>query len=153
MRQLIAAIFASFAAAPALAQDAADAPAAGLMQGGYASLLPLVMIFFIFYFLLIRPQQRKFKEHQLVLANLKKGDMVITGGGKIGKVLKIDGDIAHVELAPGVEVKVLKTTISGLHGTHTAIVTATPEKGSKKKNPAVKNDNIVPSKEDVANDN
>jgi len=131
----------------ALAQDAAAAPAG--MSQNWASILPLVLIFFIFYFLLIRPQQRRFKEHQLLLSNLKKGDMVVTGGGKIAKVLKVADDVVHVELAPGVEVKVLKSTISGLHG----VPVASAKPAAKKKNPAVKNDNIVPSKEDVANDN
>ena len=144
------ALVAALIASPALAQEAA-APASG-MPNNLASLLPLVVIFGIFYFLLIRPQQQRMREHRVVLANLKKGDMVITGGGKIGKVIKVDGDVATVELAPGVEVKVLKSTISGLHGASAAAATPAKTNG-KKKNPAVKNDNIVPSKEDVANDN
>lgn len=143
MRALLTVLVSLTAATSAFAQDAA--PAVG-MQQNWASLLPLILIFFIFYFLLIRPQQRRFKEHQVVLANLKKGDMVVTGGGKIGKVVKVADDVVTVELAPGVEVKVLKSTISGLHGVAVA-------SGKAKKNPAVKNDNIVPSKEDVANDN
>ena len=143
MRTLIIGLM-SLTAAPAFAQEAAADP-----SQNWASILPLVMIFFIFYFLLIRPQQKRFKQHQVTLAALKKGDMVVTGGGKIGKVLKVEDDVVHVELAPGVEVKVLKSTISGLHGVPVASVKA----AAKKKNPAVKNDNIVPSKEDVANDN
>ncbi len=142
------AVVVSLLATPAFAQEAAPA-AAGPMGGQWASMMPLVLIFFIFYFLLIRPQQKRFKLHQATLSNLKKGDMVVTGGGKIGKVLKVADDVVHVELAPGVEVKVLKSTISGLHGASVASVKAAP----KKKNAAVKNDNIVPSKEDVANDN
>lgn len=145
--RFVAAMSALLLSAPALAQEAA-APAAGMTQGTWASMLPLAIIFVIFYILLIRPQQKRFKEHQQVLSNLKKGDMVVTGGGKIGKVLKVVDDVVHVELAPGVEVKVLKSTISGLHG----VKTEAPVAASKKKG-AEKNDNIVPSKEDVANDN
>lgn len=138
------------AAAPAMAQEAVDTGSANApMAQSYASMLPLVMIFVIFYFLLIRPQQKRFKQHQVVLSNLKKGDMVVTGGGKIGKITKVADDVVTVELAPGVEVKVLKSTISGLHG----VPVASAKAATKKKNPAVKNDNIVPSKEDVANDN
>lgn len=134
----------------ALAQEAvATGSANAPMAQSWASVLPLIFIFFIFYFLLIRPQQRRFKEHQILLSNLKKGDMVVTGGGKIAKVVKVADDVVTVELAPGVEVKVLKSTISGLHG----VPVASPKAAPKKKNPAVKNDNIVPSKEDVANDN
>lgn len=147
MRTLVAAAL-MLAAAPAFAQEAAAAAPAAQ---SWAGLAPLVVIFFIFYFLIIRPQQKRFKEHQNTIANLKKGDMVVTGGGKIGKVLKLDGDVVHVELAPGVEVKVLKSTISGLHGATAATVAASPK--AAKKNSAVKNDNVVPSKEDVANDN
>ena len=142
MRALLASLI-SFTAAPAFAQEAAASA-----QPEWVSVLPLVMIFVIFYFLLIRPQQTRFKQHQVVLSSLKKGDTVVTGGGKIAKVLKVEDDVVHVELAPGVEVKVLKSSISGLHGVPTASV-----KPAAKKNAAVKNDNIVPSKEDVANDN
>ncbi len=134
-------------ASPAFAQEAA-APAG--MSQNWASMAPLVIIFGIFYFLLIRPQQRKLKEHQTVLGALKKGDMIVTAGGKIGKVIKIADDVVTVELAPGVEVKVLKSTIAGLHKPAEA---APAKPAAKKKNPAVKNDNAVPSKEDVANDN
>lgn len=141
---MIRTLLAIFAPTAAFAQEAA-APAG--VPGNWASLLPLVVIFFIFYFLLIRPQQKRMREHQVVLANLKKGDMVVTGGGKIGKVLKVDGDVATVELAPGVEVKVLKSTISGLHGAAAAV------SAKAKKDPKVKNDNTVVAKEDVANDN
>jgi preprotein translocase subunit YajC len=151
MRALLATLL-TIAASPAMAQEAT----ATTMPQSWASLLPLVVIFMIFYFLLIRPQQRRFREHQAVLSNLKKGDMVVTGGGKIGKVLKVVDDVVQVELAPGVEVKVLKSTISGLHGASKVAATETkaPAKtAAKKKNAAVKNDNIVPSKEDVANDN
>lgn len=145
--RILAALALALTALPAVAQEDAAAPA---MAQSWASILPLVFIFFIFYFLLIRPQQRRWKQHQEVLSTLKKGDMVVTGGGKIGKIVKVAEDVVHVELAPGVEVKVLKNTISGLHG----VPVATPVKAAKtKKKGGEKNDNIVPSKEDVANDN
>ena len=138
-------------ATPAFAQEAAAS--AGANQN-LMSMAPLVLIFGIFYFLLIRPQQRKFKEHQSVLTNLKKGDVIVSGGGKIGKIIKITDDVVTIELAPGVEVKVLKSTIAGLHKPAAEGVTTAPAKtAKKKKDGAVKNDNAVPSKEDVANDN
>lgn len=143
----VAASLMSLIAAPAVAQEVVESSANAPMAQSWTSIMPLLVIFFIFYFLLIRPQQKRFKQHQQLLSNLKKGDMVVTGGGKIGKVLKVVDDVVHVELAPGVEVKVLKSTISGLHGIPAASVKPA------KKNAAVKNDNIVPSKEDVANDN
>lgn len=77
-------------------------------------ILPMVAIFVIFYFLLIRPQQRKMKAHQEKIASVKKGDQVVTGGGIMGKVVRVDDDYADVELAPGLKVKVVKSTISDI---------------------------------------
>ena len=68
---------------------AADAPAAAGGMGAIAQFVPLILIFVVFYFLLIRPQQKKAKEHQNYLANLKKGDKVITGGGIHGQDLQL----------------------------------------------------------------
>ena len=93
------------------AQDAASTavPAASPLAG----ILPLVLIFVVFYFLLIRPQQRKFKNHQLVLNAIKKGDKVILGGGLYGVVTKVENDNdLMVEIAPGVTVKVARATIA-----------------------------------------
>ncbi|MDW8369313.1 MAG: preprotein translocase subunit YajC [Geminicoccaceae bacterium] len=90
----------------------AQAPGAG---GGdvFVSLLPLVLIFIVFYFLLIRPQQQKMKQHRAMLEALKKGDQVLTGGGIVGKVTRVDPDgMVSVEIAQGVQVKVAKATIS-----------------------------------------
>ncbi|MCS6879383.1 MAG: preprotein translocase subunit YajC [Geminicoccaceae bacterium] len=79
----------------------------------FVSLLPLVLIFIVFYFLLIRPQQQKMKQHRAMLDALKKGDQVLTGGGIFGKVTRIDPDgTVMVEIAQGVVVKVAKGTIS-----------------------------------------
>lgn len=79
----------------------------------FVSLLPLVLIFIVFYFLLIRPQQQKMKQHKAMLEALKKGDQVLTGGGIVGKVTRVDPDgMVMVEIAQGVQVKVVKGTIS-----------------------------------------
>ena len=98
---------------PAYAQAAA--PAAG---GGdiVMSLLPLVLIFAVFYFLMIRPQQSKMKQHREMIENLKKGDQIVTGGGIVGKVVRVDatdGTLA-VEVAPNTQIKVLRHTVADL---------------------------------------
>ena len=93
--------------------DPAYAQAAGGGgQGGIAFLIPLVLIFIVFYFLLIRPQQKRMKEHQNMVAGIRRGDRVITGGGLIGTVTKvIDDDEIQVELAEGVRVRVMRKTV------------------------------------------
>lgn len=91
---------------PAYAQDAGAA-------GGLISIIPFILIFVIMYFLLIRPQQKKMKEHQAMVGALRRGDQVVTQGGIIGKVVKVkeDGE-AEVEIAEGVKVRILKQTIA-----------------------------------------
>ncbi len=93
---------------PAYAQDAGAA-------GGLISIIPFILIFVIMYFLLIRPQQKKMKEHQAMVSALRRGDQVVTQGGIIGKVVKVkeDGE-AEVEIADGVKVRVLKQTIANV---------------------------------------
>lgn len=76
------------------------------------SILPFVGIFVLFYFLMIRPQQRRVKEHQTMLGALKRGDTVVLASGMIGKVTKVDDAEASVEIAPNTVVKVVKSTIS-----------------------------------------
>ncbi len=77
-----------------------------------ASFLPLVLIFAIMYFLLIRPQQKKMKELKAMIDALRRGDQVLTGGGIIGKVTKVgDDNTIEVEIATGVTVKVMKSTV------------------------------------------
>lgn len=79
----------------------------------FAQFIPLVLIFAIMYFLLIRPQQRKLKAHRAMVASLRRGDQVITQGGLIGKVSKVkDDDEIEVELAPNMKVRVVKSTIA-----------------------------------------
>ena len=96
---------------PAYAQAAA--PAAG---GGdiFMSLMPLMLIFVVFYFLLIRPQQQKVKQHRVMIDNLKRGDQIVTAGGLIGKITKVEaGDSSlTVEIAPNVQVKVVRHTVA-----------------------------------------
>ena len=84
------------------------------MEGGAVfQFLPLILIFAIMYFLLIRPQQKKVKEHQAMVAALRRGDQVITQGGIIGKVTKVkeDGEV-EIEIAENVRVRVVKSTIA-----------------------------------------
>jgi preprotein translocase subunit YajC len=78
----------------------------------FLQIFPLLLIFVIFYFLMIRPQQRRVKEHQATIAGVKKGDDVITGGGIRGRVTKVNDDEAEVEIAQGVKIRVVKSTIS-----------------------------------------
>ncbi|THH38260.1 preprotein translocase subunit YajC [Aliishimia ponticola] len=75
--------------------------------------VPLILIFAIMYFLLIRPQQKKMKEHQAMVSSLRRGDQVVTQGGLIGKVSKVkDDNEVEVELAEGVKVRVVQSTIA-----------------------------------------
>jgi preprotein translocase subunit YajC len=91
----------------------AYAQAAGGDAGGLLSFLPLVLIFAVFYFLLIRPQQKKMKQHREMIGNIRRNDRVVTGGGIIGKVTKVvDGeDKVEVEIANNVVVQVARGTI------------------------------------------
>ena len=77
-------------------------------------LLPWVLIFVIFWFLMIRPQQRRVREHQATIAAVKKGDEVVTGGGIRGRVTKVSDDEAEVEIANGVRVRVVKSTLTAV---------------------------------------
>ena len=81
------------------------------MSEGIAQLIPLILIFIIFYFFLIRPQQKKVKEHKIMVENLKRGDKVITSGGIIGEIERIiDNDKVEVEIADNVTVEVIRGT-------------------------------------------
>ena len=90
------------------------------MEGsGIGQFIPLILIFVIFYFFLIRPQQKKVKEHKAMVENLKKGDKVITSGGITGTIERvIDNDRVEVEIAENVKVEIIKATgIQSLVGT------------------------------------
>ena len=103
-------------------ESPAHAATTGAAAGGTASffvqIFPLVLIFIIFYFLLIRPQQRRVKQHQSMVQAVKPRDTVVTGGGLIGKVTKVDDQEVEVEVAQGVRVRVVKSTLSDVrpHG-------------------------------------
>ena len=87
---------------------------AGGAPGGdmFVQLLPLLLIFVVFWFFLIRPQQKKAKQHREMVANVRRGDQVVTGGGLLGKVTKvIDESTVQVELSENVRVKVLSSTL------------------------------------------
>jgi preprotein translocase subunit YajC len=94
---------------PAFAQTAGgQASGAGIL----VQMAPLVLIFVVFYFLLIRPQQTKMKQHKAKIDAVKKGDQVVTGGGLVGKVVRVDEIYADIELAPGMKVKAVKSTLA-----------------------------------------
>ena len=108
-------------ASPAFAQGSGAAAPNGA-AGFFVSIFPLILIFVIFYFLLIRPQQRRMKQHQAMIGAVKKNDMAVTGGGILGKVIKVDEAEVELEIAPNVRVRVLKGTLSEVrpHGTKPA---------------------------------
>ena len=84
-------------------------------QSALIQFLPLVLIFVVFYFLLIRPQQRKAKDHKAMLDALRRGDRVVTGGGIIGTVARVENpEEVTVDIADGVRVRVLRSTISSV---------------------------------------
>lgn len=95
----------------------AATPAAGtpVEPSPFAQLIPFILIIFVVYFFMIRPQSKRFREHQDMVKALKKGDRVVTGGGIIGKVVKAEegNDTLEVEIAAGVNVEVSRQTISG----------------------------------------
>jgi len=94
---------------PAFAQTAGgQASGAGIL----VQMAPLVLIFVVFYFLLIRPQQKKMKEHKGKIEAVKKGDQVVTGGGLVGKVARVDDIYVDIELAPNMKVKAVKSTLA-----------------------------------------
>lgn len=80
---------------------------------GLTALIPLVLMFVIFYFLLIRPQQKRAKEHRDVLQNLKKGDFIVTNGGLYGRVVGLTDQVVTLEVAENVRVKVARSYVAG----------------------------------------
>ena len=112
---------------PAYAQAAAPG-------GGFdiVSILPLILIFAVFYFLLIRPQQKRMKKHKEMQNNLKRGDRILTGGGILGRIVKVEGDdILFVEIAPEVKVRLARTTVAELVGQGEPVSAAANDAGSK----------------------
>jgi len=101
----------------AFAMGSAPGGAAGGAGGGMAAfqqIIPLVFMFAIFYFLLIRPQQKKAKEHKALLEAMKKGDNVITAGGVHGKVTAVENDLVTLEIANNVNIKITKSYIAAI---------------------------------------
>jgi preprotein translocase subunit YajC len=91
-----------------VASASTDAPPAWIQW------LPIIGMILIFWFLIIRPQMKRQKEHQQKIASIKKGDKIVTAGGLVGKVAKVDDNYAELDLAQGVRVKAVKSTISDI---------------------------------------
>ena len=96
---------------PAYAQAAGAAAPAGA-SAIFVQMIPLILIFVVFWFLIIRPQQKRMKEHRATIDAVKKGDGVVTGGGIVGKVTKVEDQVVEVEIAQGVKIKVVKGTLT-----------------------------------------
>ena len=94
--------------------DILTAAAGAEAPPGWVSIIPFVAMGLIFWFLLIRPQMKRQKEHQEKIASIKKNDKVVTAGGLVGKVVKVDDDYAEIEIAQGVRVKAVKHTIGDI---------------------------------------
>jgi preprotein translocase subunit YajC len=105
---------------PAYAQASGAAPSSG--ASAFMSFAPLIFIFIIFYFLLIRPQQKRMKAHQAMIADAQVRDTVITNGGLVGKVTKVDEHELEIEIAQGVKVRVIKSMLADIrkHGAKAA---------------------------------
>ena len=83
---------------------------------GFAQFIPLILIFVIFYFFLIRPQQKKIKDHKIMVSNLKRGDDIVTSGGIIGKVEKVyDEDKIDLSISDNVNIEIIKSTVQSLY--------------------------------------
>ncbi len=95
----------------AYAQAPAPAAAPESFMGSLGSMLPLLLMFVVLYFVMIRPQMKRQKEHKAMIDALQKGDEVVTGGGLIGRVAKLGETFVHVEVASGVEIQVQRTAI------------------------------------------
>ena len=95
----------------AFAQTAPAAAAGGDMQSSLMSMLPLVLMFVVLYFVMIRPQMKKQKEHRAMIDALAKGDEVVTGGGVLGKVSKLSESTVSLEVAAGVEIQIQRSAV------------------------------------------
>jgi len=99
----------NFFISDAMAQAAGTGP-----QGGLVAFLPMIALFVIFYFLLIRPQQKRQKEHKAMLAEIGKGDEVVTMGGLLGKVVDLNDNFMTLEVAKGTHVKVQRNLVQAM---------------------------------------
>lgn len=114
MRTFLATLWLLLAATPAFAQATPAAPADGGIQTMLLQFGPIVLMIVLFYFLLIRPQQRRAKEHAARIAAIKRGDTVVMSSGMIGKVVRVEDAEVGVEIAQGVTVKVVKSMITDI---------------------------------------
>ena len=96
---------------PAFAQTAPAAAAEGGMMASLTGMLPLVLMFVVLYFIMIRPQMKRQKEHKAMVDALAKGDEVVMGGGLLGRVTRLSEGYLHVEIASGVEVQVQRSAV------------------------------------------
>lgn len=118
-------------------------------QGSFiVQMFPLILIFGVFYFLVIRPQQKQRRAHQELLGALKKDDEVITSGGILGTIEKVDGQILTVRIARDTRIKVLRAQVEGLQSTLLAAANATGEKAVEEKAADKKDDKKDDKKED-----
>ena len=105
--------------------QAAAGPGAGDL---FSMLMPMVLIMAVFYFLLIRPQQKRVKEHQKLVSELRRGDRVVTNGGLIGKVAKVEDAELLIDFAENVQVRVLRTAIAEVRSKTEPVKDASPKK-------------------------
>ena len=92
------------------------AQAGGQAPSLFVQLVPILLIFGIFYFLLLAPMRKRQKQHQALLVALKRGDRVVTNGGLLGEIAAVEERIVHLKLADNVKVRIVKTAIAGLEG-------------------------------------
>jgi preprotein translocase subunit YajC len=92
----------------------AQAPGGAAGDAGWAGLLPIVLMFVLLYFLMIRPQMKRAKEHKSMTEGLQKGDEVITAGGVLGRITKVGDAYLSVEIAPNTEIQVQKSAVQAL---------------------------------------
>jgi preprotein translocase subunit YajC len=97
-----------------------QAASAGGGASSFLMLVPYLLIFVVFWFFLIRPQQVRMKEHRAKIAAVKVRDQVVTGGGIVGKVTRVDDEFADVEIAQGVKIKVVKSTLADVVSNNSA---------------------------------
>ena len=101
--------------------------------GGMESLLPLVLIFVVFYFLLIRPQQKKQKKHRAMLETLRRGDKIVTSGGIIGTITKASETELTLEIAEGIKVRAMRGMVSDVMAKTEGVETGTNKQEKEKK--------------------
>lgn len=131
---------------PAFAQAAAGA---GDTNSMLMSLLPFALIFVIMYFLILRPQQKKVKEHAELVKNIRRGDTIITSGGLVGKVTKVvDDDQIEFEVSDGVRVRQMRQMISGVRAKGEPV--KDKDVKSKGKDKDADADKVEPAKDDTA---